>query len=541
MSPNPARSLAATLATCLVMTGPALAQPGPPPAAPAPPAAAAPAPLAPAEPETSPAADDGGRIELRKPPEEPVVDTHPLSVQTGGLTATEVATKAVASSPTLDARQAEITAADAKVDETVAQFLPRLTLTATYRRLSPVDSSLGGAILGSEQPGGLVVQPCDPNDPGGAQCAVIMGADGTTSPVGATAIEFPTLVNQYSLNARLSLPLSDYVLRLSDSMAASRANRQAATIQRRAETSKIAADARVAYYNWLRAVAGGAVARSSLQHFQSALADARTAFELGSVTKADVLRLEAAVAATELAITETDAMRSVMEVQLATMMDEPVREYQVGEDVMIDPAQVRRPGNLPDLIARANRQRLEYQALQAASRSLRAASDALRVSQYPRLDGFGDLTYANPNPVIFPQRQEWSASWALGLSLSFTVNDALSSRAQAAQLDATRAKLAADRRNLERGVGLEVTAAYYDAKKARVAIETAARGSVAAREAYRVAKDLYRYGRATTTDLIQAESELVQASLKEINAALDYHVAQVKLTHATGDDVTQTP
>ena len=56
----------------------------------------------------------------------------------------------------------------------------------------------------------------------------------------------------------------------------------------------------------------------------------------------------------------------------------------------------------------------------------------------------------------------------------------------------------------------------------------------AAKEAYRVARDLYQVGRATTTDLIEAESELVTASLKEIDAALNYRVARVKLAHATG-------
>jgi outer membrane protein TolC len=514
--------LTGVLGTSLLGIAPALAQPAPAPPAPAQPAAADDAAPAPAEP---------SRIELRKAPENQLSVGEALAPQPDGLTADEVAQKALASNPTLDARQAEIAVADAKVDAAVAQFLPRLTLTASYTRTSPVDSNLGGALVGALNEGPILVGPC-PNPAMGDQCVT----DSAGQPIGAASFSFPSLVNHYSLNARLALPLSDYVLRLSDSLTATRANRRAAEIQKEAETLKVAADARVAYYNWLRTVAGGVLANNSLERFQAMLKDARTAFEVGAATKADVLRLEAAVAATELAITESDAIRSLMEEQLATLMNEPVRQYHVGEAMTIDPSQVRATGQLAALVAEAQRRRLELQALNAASRALRAGADAASVSQYPRLDAFGDVTYANPNPQIFPQRQEWNHTWAVGLSLTWTVNDAFAGRAQAAELDATRIKLEADRKNLLRGIKLEVTAAYFDVKKARAAITTSARSSAAAREAYRVARDLYQVGRATTTDLIQAESELAAASVKEIDAALNYRVAQLKLNHAVGRD-----
>jgi outer membrane protein len=86
---------------------------------------------------------------------------------------------------------------------------------------------------------------------------------------------------------------------------------------------------------------------------------------------------------------------------------------------------------------------------------------------------------------------------------------------------------------------LQVASAYFDVRKARNAVRTAARGQTAAKEAYRVATDLYRVGRATTTDLMEAESELVAASLKKVDALLDYRIASVRLQHATGRDVAK--
>jgi outer membrane protein len=211
-----------------------------------------------------------------------------------------------------------------------------------------------------------------------------------------------------------------------------------------------------------------------------------------------------------------------------------VKPYEVGENVMIDVAQIKTPEDLKALVAKAYSQRLELKALNVATESLKDGSSAAAMGELPRLDAFGDVTAANPNPMIFPQEEKWKATWAVGLSLSWTINDTFSGSAQSSQLDAMRMKLEADRESLERGIKLEVTAAYYDVKKARVAIETSTRASASAKEGYRVARDLYQVGRATTTDLISAETELVAASIKEINAAIDYHVARVKLAYATG-------
>lgn len=83
---------------------------------------------------------------------------------------------------------------------------------------------------------------------------------------------------------------------------------------------------------------------------------------------------------------------------------------------------------------------------------------------------------------------------------------------------------------------MEVTSAYLDEQKSRVALQTAQRGLVSAREAYRVALGLYRSGQASTTELIAAEQELLSASIRELNAVIDARLATIRLEHATGRD-----
>jgi outer membrane protein len=489
------------------------------------------------------AAEEPAAFELREAPERELTGKEALAVQPGGLTADQVARRALRSSPELRARQAEIDAASAKIDQAIAQLLPRLTLKGSYTRISPVDASLGGSLLATQGgPGPIVVGDCPAEVAQqigqGQTCALVAGQ--TPQAVYATSIEFPTPVNHYTLNASLAIPISDYILRLSDTLTATRKGKDAAEVQKRAEAVKVASDARVAYYNWLRAKAAVAVAKSSALRFRAMLEDARSAFALGTATKADVLRLEAAVASTELAVDETRTFQQLAEEQLAIMMNEPVSAYQVGEDVLQEPepASAAEP-SLDDMVKGAYQKRLELKGLEALSRSLEAGSRAARVGQWPRLDAFGDVTYANPNTVIFPLEEEWNESWAVGVALSYTLNDSLAGAASGSELEANLRKAEADLEALRRGIKLQVTSAYFDVRKARTAIRTAARGQAAAREAYRVATDLYRVGRATTTDLMSAESDLVAASLKEVDAMLDFRIASVRLRHATGQDVSK--
>jgi outer membrane protein TolC len=52
-----------------------------------------------------------------------------------------------------------------------------------------------------------------------------------------------------------------------------------------------------------------------------------------------------------------------------------------------------------------------------------------------------------------------------------------------------------------------------------------------------VATDLYRVGRATTTELIEAEADLLNARLAQLSARIGLRIADVRLEHAIGRDV----
>lgn len=512
---------------------PAARPPAPAAAAPAAPAAAAPAAgVAAAPAATLPLSTTGqpAAFDLREAPGSGLGSgSQALLPQPGGLTAEQVAKKAVAASPTVVAKQAEIDAAAARVDQAIVTFLPKLKASATYRRVSPVSMSFGtGSLVGAMHEGAILSG--EPGKP---------VTDSQGSPIGAQSLAIKFMEDQFSLQASLSLPLSDYVLRMSNAITGAKTSMEAAELGKKAEILKNATDARLAYYNWLRAVAAVAVAESSLTRTQALRGDAQAAFNVGSATRADVMRLEAVVATTELAIAEAKTMKGLTQEQLAMLMGEPTRDYAVGEDVL-SPAPILPDQPTDQLVEEAYRNRLELQAIGKALQSYDDGIKALKVSRYPRLDAFADTLYGRPNPNFIFQGNLWKPSWAVGISLSYSPNDTLATNVSMRDYQTQRQKLASDELNARRGIRMEASSAELDHRKSKVAATTSIRGYESAREAYRVARDLYRVGRATTTDLISAESELVMAEMRQINAAIDTRVARVKLEHALGRDTQPT-
>lgn len=506
--------------TWLAVPGSALAQPQDP--APVPPAgevAAPPAPPAPPPP-------DAAHVRQRL--------NEALAPQPGGLRAADVARRAEMSSPEVRAKQQAVAAAAAKVDQAALLFIPQVKLLARYVRLSDVDSANlggGGSLLGTDLPPGQPVPIVCPFGPGSTPDQCFVRAQGV-------ALSFPVVLNMWTLQGTLNIPLSDYVLRLSQNHASASKSKRAAESQEKAARIKAQLDAKIAFYNWVRAQGGSLVAEAGLGTTNAHLKDVRVAFQVGSASRADVLAVESQVASTEMLVENSKNMTSLTEEQLRVMMHDPeTARYRIGED--IDAPVAAEPTPLRTLYAEALRQRLERRVIEESVASLRETRKVLTAGNYPRLDAFGNLYHSNPNTRVFPQEEKWSTSWDVGVQLSWTMNDTFTAGAQVQELDAKILEIEAQRAQLDDGIRLQVTQAYNALRQAQVGKDTTERQLVAAEESYRVRRELFRAGRATSSEMTDAETALIKAGFDAVNARIDLRVARENLDHALGRDAVR--
>lgn len=453
-----------------------------------------------------------------------------IPVSETGLTADEVAKKAVENAPSLISKAADVEIAETRVGKTVASFVPRVELSAGYTRLSDVNVTFGsGALVGAANEGLLGVGACP--DGTGNQCVV----DGAGAPVGAASFDIPQILNQFALQAQLSIPISDYVFRLTRGIEAARQSKQAAEAAEHAERRKVAIDARLAYYDWIRAVAQVAATQDAVRTSTARLGDVQLAIDAGVRTSADLKRIEVLVANAKTARVEAEAFEEVARERLSTIMNEPVRQWQVGEDIASNEVVTTVPPKLDVAVSTALQHRPELTALELNDKAIDNGIKTERAAFYPRLDGFAEGTYANPNQRIFPQTADWNGTWSAGLRLSWTINGPLTARQTVKELEAQRRSLGAQEEALRRGIRLEVTQAYVERKNALARIKLAETARAASDEAYRVISLQFREGKATSTDVIEVQGERLTSYIQWFNARIDLRVAEEKLAYTTGE------
>jgi len=440
------------------------------------------------------------------------------SIDTGrGLKADEVAVRATTTSFEVRGRKEALAGASAARDQAELDFLPRLTTSARYTRLSAIDQPTVGNITTAPTVGP------GPVPPGTALVNV--------------PLAFPLVLDQMAAQAQLSVPVSDYLLRLTQKHRGATEAVEAARWDAEATRLVVATNARIAYYEWVRAKLSVTVAEKALATAEAHVVDAKGTAAAGTATPADVLRAESQSAESERLLVRARSAAADAEDRLRTLMhDDAVDLRAVGEDVRADLPAVDVAGGQERLLAEAAQKRREIKALGHSAAALERQAAATRALYLPRLEAVAEATYANPNSRIFPQREEFRGTWSAGAVLSWSPNDALSAgpsvRAAEAREAETRAQLAAVRDRLRS----EVVTSLHALEEAQASLASSRRGVVAAEEGHRVRLALYRAGRATGVELTDAENDLVRARFGLVNAYIDSRLARVRLLHAVGRD-----
>ncbi|MEZ4359125.1 MAG: TolC family protein [Kofleriaceae bacterium] len=411
-----------------------------------------------------------------------------------GLTAAAAATRARAVSPEVRRRAADVAQANAAATKVQLVNVPRLAGTLQYTRLSSIDPPVLG--------GGFT---------------------------------FPVFLNAYSASAEIAVPLSDYVLRIPDLVASARQALVSARASQDSTAVSVASAARVAYYEWVRARLQQVVAERSVTQVEATLGQVRALVEVQRASRADQLRVEAQLAQAKQAAAQlggvVDVRGEVLRLAIGAAAEE---ELVIGEDLRQAPA-VPAAQTVAALTELALKRRPELRTFEAGIRAKELQRNAER-NVLPRLAAFGQVNYANPNQRIVPSQDRFDLTWAVGLSLTWSLNDVLSSRVSADGLDAEVRGLLADRDRLIEGIRVEVVQAASNLQIAQRSIDTTAQGLAAAEESYRVRRELMALERATAVEVVDAEAEVTRARIAALSARVDLRIALVQLERATGAD-----
>jgi outer membrane protein len=442
---------------------------------------------APAAPTSAPAAGAGAT---------PIPDM--MAPVAGGITADQVGTRAAATSYQAKAAEESANAAAFRADAAVSQFIPRVQLKASYTRLSEFKAPV------------------------------------------FNGISFPLIFDQFLTQAMLTVPISDYFLKINQNYTAATKQEEAARWDIVTAKAKSYSDGKIAYFNWLLARGQVTVTEQNLAVAQAHLKDAQNQFAVGNASRADVLRAETQVASATLLVerAKSAVVLTERQVRVATHAKED-EKFEPGES--IDNVPPPPPPNARPLVSEAMGARPEIKSIDKNAESTRKLAEVQKANRYPVVSGFGEVTYANPNQRKFPITAEWFPTWSLGAQVTWSPNDLLVAGPQGNDLEAKAAALDAQKQITRDGIELEVTQAYQSVVTSDTAITTTTQQLTSAEEGYRVARELFNAGRGTATTLIDAENALATARFEHLQAKVDARLTRIRLEHAIGRDVKAGP
>jgi outer membrane protein TolC len=298
-----------------------------------------------------------------------------------------------------------------------------------------------------------------------------------------------------------------------------------------ADDARLVESVRNGFLRYFEAVAAEGVAKDSEAELAEQVQVALAREKNGVITIADRLRVQVALAN---AHQQRVAAHAEAEIARTNVLDTVGLSTDDDSIVLEEPAQLLAEAAQP-MPARAaaardaETRRPEIRQAEHAYESAVAAHRSRVFAMLPDVDLEAAYTRID-GEILSPK-----SSWFVGINAQWTFwawgADYFAQRSAAHQ--ETAAELALEDQKRQIAVGVHTAFANLDA--ATAAVDAAQQAIDSANEAYRVTAELAKAGTATTTDLLNAESELTTARLNLSRSRYEQAMTRVTLRRLTGD------
>jgi outer membrane protein TolC len=412
-------------------------------------------------------------------------------------------------SKALHASEARVEASAARFKEVNASRLPSLKLSGGYARLSEV-------------PPFEVRLPFPPG-----------------FPVPSTFVVSPNYFDNYSVRMGLQQPLFTG-FRLQSSAAMARLGTQVAVEDLAGDRNQVVFAVKNAYWNLFKAGEFKKVVDENTAQLEAHLADLRNFFEQGLLTRNEVLKAEVQLSNMKLA--RLDAANSVemaavwLNNLIGAPLDDPIEpavttgELEAGARKMSEEW-----SDLDGLVDKALGGRPELRAMGLRVKAGEAGVTLAKSGWYPQVALTGNYYNLKPNPRLMPAKDKFTSTWDIGISVSMDLWNWNATLRQTQQAKAQLAQILDGLGQLKDAAAVEVRQNWLALKSAREKIGVAGDAVAQAEENLRVTNERFKEGVALNSDVLDAETALLQAKTSRTQALVDHELAKARLAKAVGE------
>jgi outer membrane protein TolC len=419
-----------------------------------------------------------------------------LFAQKNQLTLDESLELGLSRSKELTISQSKVRASDAKISEISSQLLPKLSISASYTRLSKVDPFQ------------------------------------VTVPFSPKPIKIQeSILDNYALSLNLQQPLFTGFKLLSLRKAAEYSF-NANEVEHTKEINEAALKIRIAFWNFYKSKKVALLIHENLKALTIHLKNTREFLDNGLVTKNDLLKID--LQYSNLQLKKIDAQNNV---SLARVNFNKAIGLQLDEQTEIkttDNFIDINSYNYNELLIEAFEKREELKVhnlrLKAGEENLSAA----RAGWFPSFYLFGHINYSNPNQRILPLENKFNSTWDVGVSMNWNLWDWGGTKAKTVQAEQAVIQTEEMLKIIKDGIETDVYRNYLKLISENDKVEVSKKMVEAADENYRITNEKYLQQLATSSDLIDAEVELLNAKTLLATSKVDLELARTELEKSVG-------
>jgi len=323
-------------------------------------------------------------------------------------------------------------------------------------------------------------------------------------------------------------------------LSAAKQGMRASELSRNATRSDVALLTRRQFYTVVQAVKLAEVAEGALKLSRDDERRVKAMFEVGSVSKSDLLKAQVRTAQSELDQLTSRHAVTVQRVSLASLMG--IKEEEMGEvDTLL--VATEQPYDEAALLSEAGKNRPDLIAAEAEFKSAEASLRAARMARLPYISASGQVNFntssrvkntkvGQPIPEEFSNETEQALTARLALNWDLFNLSAIDSRVASARarVDRSREAYNALQRNLSSEVHQQLLA-YTEASEGN---RVAQRGLESAVENMKLTQEKYNVGSSTILDLIDAQVQLQTAQSNLVKALAAIRVAEAQINRVRG-------
>lgn len=384
--------------------------------------------------------------------------------------------------------KSKVNAADYKIKESEANMYPSLKFAGAYTRLSAIDP------------------------------VKIMGY-----------VVAPSINDNYNLKLTAAQPIFSGN-RLTETNEISKLNKSASEEDLKRDKEDLILSIKNAYWNLYQAGENLNSIEESIEQTKAHLKDLENQKDQGMATDNDVLKVQVQVSNNELMKIDAENtiqiamtnLNSILCLPLSTMIEIPKNLDFNNEDV----------ADLNTYLNSAQSERNELKSMGLKKKAAEASVKVAKSGLYPQINLAANYYYANPNSRIFPQEQKFTGTWDIGISLSYDIWNWSITKHQMAQAQESLEQANYTINQLKDQISLEVTQAYLNLVKSKEKIKVSDLTVNQAKENYRVTNEKFLAGLALNSDLLDAETALLQAKINYTSSVAQYEMALAKLNRS---------